>query len=211
MRFRSLIIGAGLLTVFAMPPRAEAQYTADGEAYNRSYGAESMGDHRRALRELDGLTEAARKTYFYEVRRAWLLYMSGQYTDSVEAYQKAEKLAPPTAVEPQLGQMLPLMALMRWKDAMDVGLQVLKVDPKNAIALGRVGLCQYNLGRFAEAATMYQTVLGLYPSDLELRVGLGWALLKQGKKVDAAREFRRVLDVSPGYVSAQQGLAATQY
>lgn len=211
MKFRSLIISAGLLTVFAMPPRAEAQYTADGEAYNRSYGAESMGDHRRALRELDGLTEAARKTYFYEVRRAWLLYMSGQYTDSVEAYQKAEKLAPSTAVEPQLGQMLPLMALMRWKDAMDVGLQVLKVDPKNAIALGRVGLCQYNLGRFAESAIMYQTVLGLYPSDLELRVGLGWALLKQGKKVDAGREFRRVLDVSPGYVSAQQGLAATQY
>lgn len=210
MRLKALVLGAGLL-IFSAPEQSSAQYTPDGEAYNRSYGAESMGDYRRALREMDSLTAEARKNYFFEVRRGWLFYMSGQYTDSVESYQKAAKLGPPTAVEPLLGQTLPLMALMRWKDAMDVGLQVLKLDPKNSVALGRVGLCQYNLGRFAEASSSYQTLLGLFPSDLDIRVGLGWALLRQGKKAEAASEFRRVLDVSPGYVSAQQGLAATLY
>jgi Flp pilus assembly protein TadD len=49
-------------------------------------------------------------------------------------------------------------------------------------------------------------VLALYPADLEMRSGLGWALLRQGKHRDAEAELRRVLAVSPGYASARSAL-----
>jgi Flp pilus assembly protein TadD len=39
---------------------------------------------------------------------------------------------------------------------------------------------------------------------------MGRALLKQGKKADAAKEFRAVLDVAPSHASAQSGLAAAK-
>ncbi len=53
-------------------------------------------------------------------------------------------------------------------------------------------------------------MLELFPSDVEIRTGLGWALLKQGKGADAAREFEQVLKVAPKQASAREGLLAVK-
>lgn len=191
-------------------PFANAQYTPDGEAYNRSYGAEAVGNYEQALKELDGLTSGAKTKYFFQLRRGWLLYLSAQYESSVEAYRKATKVAGPAAIEPRLGEMLPLMGLRRWKDAESVGADILKMTPKNALVIGRVAWCQYNQGRFKDAEESYRQVLAQFPGDLEIRAALGWTLVKQNDKAAAAAEFRVVLDVAPSHESAQQGLAATR-
>jgi tetratricopeptide (TPR) repeat protein len=185
-------------------------FLPDGEAYNRSYGAENVADYRKALRELDGLSPTGKATYFFELRRGWLLYLSGQYEDSIEAYKKASQRTTPQALEPMLGEILPLMALRRWKDASDTARRVLGLDPSNSIALSRVAWSEYNLGRFASSESYYRKYLELYPSDLDMRVGLGWALFQQGKKKLAEAEFRAVLDVAPGHSSGQQGWAASR-
>jgi len=199
-----------LMFILLVSPFANAQYTPDGEAYNRSYGAEAVGNYEQALKELNGLTATAKTNYIFQLRRGWLLYLSAQYESSVEAYQKASTIAGTSAIEPLLGEMLPLMGLRRWKDAEAVGAAILKITPKNALVIGRLAWCQYNLGRFKEAETSYRQVLAQFPGDLDIRAGLGWALMKQNDKAAAAKEFRAVLDVAPSHDSAQQGLAATK-
>ncbi len=81
----------------------------------------------------------------------------------------------------------------------------LAIDPHNYLALSRKAYAQYMLGRYAEAATTYRAVPDLYPSDVEMRSGLGWSLLKAGRG-DAAAEFRQVLDLAPEYATAKTGL-----
>jgi Flp pilus assembly protein TadD len=64
----------------------------------------------------------------------------------------------------------------------------------------------FSQGRHAETESVYRGVLALCPADLEMRSGLGWALLRQGKHQDAEAELRRVLAVAPEYTSAHSAL-----
>ena len=82
--------------------------------------------------------------------------------------------------------------------------------PGNHLATTRLAWIQYNLGRFAEAERTYRDVLTRYPSDLEMQAGLGWALLKQGRKTEAANLFQAILALSPEYATAKTGLAAAR-
>ena len=74
----------------------------------------------------------------------------------------------------------------------------------------RLAYIQYNMGHYADAADRYRRILALYPSDVEMRAGLGWAELKQGNADEARRTFEAVLRVAPGHGSAREGLDAVQ-
>ena len=138
-----------------------------------------------------------------------MLYLLGRHWDSIEAYRAAIKLEP-KAVEPRLGLMLPEMALLLWLDAIATGKTVVELDPLNYLANSRMAWANYSLGRYAQAERLYRTLLGAYPSDYEMRAGLGWSLLKQGKYGAAASEFDAVLTIVPDYLAAQEGRKAAQ-
>ncbi|MFO0763153.1 MAG: tetratricopeptide repeat protein, partial [Byssovorax sp.] len=72
----------------------------------------------------------------------------------------------------------------------------------------RLAFSVYSLGRYAESAMLYRRLLDAYPSDVEVRAGLGWALLKSGKAADAAKEFREVLEIAPKNALSLDGLKA---
>jgi hypothetical protein len=60
----------------------------------------------------------------------------------------------------------------------------------------------------ADAEATYRALLAAYPSDVDVRGGLAWSLLKLGRAKDAQAEFATVLSVAPKNALAIEGLAA---
>ena len=84
----------------------------------------------------------------------------------------------------------------------------LRLDPGNYLATLRLAYACYSLGQHPEALALYRRLSEQYPSDVEVRAGLGWALVKLGKSGDAQAAFREVLELSPRHASAKEGLLA---
>lgn len=183
---------------------------ADGGAadqFQRSYDSEAAGKNQDALAALDTLPAPQHDGYVAQLRRGWLLYKLGKHAEAVDAYGKAVA-AEPRSVEARVGALLPAMALRRWADVESGAREVQKIDPGNYLAGLRLAFAVYSLGRYPEAVTLYRKLLESYPSDVEVRSGLGWSLLKAGKGTEAAAELRAVLDISPRNALAADGIKA---
>ncbi len=180
---------------------------AGAAAYQKSYKLEAAGKYKDALRSLKKAGAVRKHTYTYQLRLAWLNYLSGKLSASRQAYAAAARLAP-TALEPLQGMLLPQIAQRRWVDAVRTARKLLRVAPGDFTGHSKLAWALYNLGRFADAERAYRKVLELYPSNLTMRAGLGWSLLKQNKLADARRAFAAVLAVSPRDRTAEAGLKA---
>jgi tetratricopeptide (TPR) repeat protein len=203
-----LLVTIGLSSLLCPSTTALAvPRTGDPAVFQESYDFEAIGRLEESLTALDRLSEAKRGTYVAVLRRAWLLYKLGRNPQSIEVYEKASGLEP-KAVEARLGLLLPLMAEQRWPEAEKTAREILKVDTANYLATLRLAFVQYNLKRYAESKTLYKKLAELYPGDVEVRAGLGWAWLKLGKKSEAAATFREVLELAPKNALSLQGLAA---
>jgi tetratricopeptide (TPR) repeat protein len=190
-----------------VPVRPQPPESEGTEQWQRSYEREAAGQLAEALAALDALPQGRKGEYLALARRGWLLYRLGRSDAAVDAYQRAAAAAP-GAVEPRVGLLLPLSALRRWNELAAAAKEVLSLEPRSYYGTLRLAFAHYNLGRFGEAATLYAQLKASYPSDLEVRSGLGWSLLKQGKTAEAAREFRELLAVSPRHALGRQGLDA---
>lgn len=190
-----------LLALLAAPVLAQTV----PELYRQSYGLEARGDPAGALKAME-VVVARTPDYVATLRRAWLLYLVGRYTDSTVAYGKAIALEP-KAVEPKLGAMLPNMALRRWKEAERLGTEVLGASPGEFLAVSRLAFIHFEQARWDKAEAFYRQALALFPSNVEMRTGLAWTQLRQGKVAEARAGFQRVLEVAPDSASAQEGLA----
>lgn len=208
--FRPLCWGLALWLTLPLAQVRAADVDAEAaQALQQSYDRESSGKLVESLSALDGLPAARQSTYMAQLRRGWLLYRLGRYADSIEAYQRAITLAP-RAIEPRVGVLLPQQALRRYSDVEAQAKAVLASEPHNYLATLRLAFAYYSAGRFAEAASLYGQLKELYPSDAEVRSGLGWSLLKSGKPVEAARELRELLSIHPRHSLAKQGLELAQ-
>jgi tetratricopeptide (TPR) repeat protein len=176
-------------------------------AWQASYAAETAGNFDAALRALEQLPAPQKSAYTAACRRGWLHYRLGRYADSATAYNVAIELEP-DAVEARVAQLLPLMALTKWKEVIKAAQDTLKRDPQNYLALQRMAYAQYASQHFPEAEQTYRRLVRLYPSDVEMRAALGWAVLRMGKQAEAAELFRTVLELSPKHESATSGFQA---
>jgi len=187
-----------------------AEASADGgpaDLFQKSYESEAAGKTQDALSTMDSLPSPQKEGYVAQLRRGWLLYKLGKNTESVEAYNKAIA-AEPKSVEARDGAMLPLIALKRWADVETQAKEVMKSDAGNYYANLRLAFAYYNLARYAESAALYKKLAEMYPGDVDVRAGLGWALLKGGKAAEGLTELRAVLAFSPKNTLAKEGLAA---
>ena len=75
-------------------------------------------------------------------------------------------------------------------------------DPSNPEIHLRLATCLYEGGMFAEAAAGAQRALQLGPESSEARLLLGNAWLRQGCPMEAAFQFKQLLDRSPGHAEA---------
>ena len=194
-------LSAFFLAAVMMAGAAPSDADADADAYQRSYDQEARGDARAALETMASLSAGTTDSYVAVLRVGWLSYLAGDHRESVAAYKRAITLEP-RAIEAKLGLTLPLVALRLWQDALDVTDQILKADPKNFLGRSRRAWCLYSLGRYPQAEAAYRDILIDYPADQDLRAGLAWSLLQQGKTQDALAEVKRVLEVAPRHPSA---------
>lgn len=206
-RARRAILLALLLTLAAPAAAQTAGEDPVAQHFAASFDAEAKGDYATALNEVLQALRLAPKDYVATLRAAWLYYMKGQFEDAIVTYRKAATLAP-TAVEPQIGLTLPLIALARWKETEDTCRAVLRTAPGDYTALSRLAWAQYNLASYADAQASYEKVLALYPSDVEMMLGLAWAHTKQGHKDQARALFLRVIQLRTLSVRARAGLEA---
>ncbi|MCA9648837.1 MAG: tetratricopeptide repeat protein [Myxococcales bacterium] len=200
---------AGLVLALLLPLSAGAAAPTVADRYRDSYAHEAKGELTEALAEIDALPKAQRQTYVYQLRRGWLLYLLGRYWDSLEAYRAAAKLRP-KAIEPQLGMMLPEAALLLWLDVLETGRRIRDRAPHDYLATSRMAWAAYSLGRFAEAESLYAELVELHPADVEMRAGVGWSQLKQGRRSAARATFEAVLQYAPDHASARLGLVLAQ-
>jgi len=187
-----------------------ARAGADGGAadgFQRSYDSEAAGKIPDAVAALDALPSPQKDGYVAQLRRGWLLYRLGKHTEAIGAYGRAIALEP-RSIEARTGVLLPAMALRRWADVESGAREVLRLDAGNYLGNLRLAFALYNLGRYPESASVYKHLAESYPSDVEVRGGLGWALLKGGKAAEAASEFRAVLEIAPKNALAADGLKA---
>jgi tetratricopeptide (TPR) repeat protein len=195
----------------AAPPApgiTSIQPASDGaQAYQQSYDLEAQGKNDAALGALDGLPPSLKQSYVASFRRGWLLYRLGRHEEAVASYAKATA-AQPSSIEAKVGRLAPLIALRRWNDLEAGAREVLREDPRNYTANIRLAFALYNQGRYGEAEAAYRGLSAAYPSEGDVRGGLGWSLLKLGRTADAAAVFSEVLVFSPRNALALDGVRA---
>lgn len=200
------LVSASLLIALAGAALAQPSSTA-ADPLAASYKLEASKDVAGAVRAMRLAVEATPNAYFPRVRLAYLDALAGDQAGAADAYRAAAQLAP-GAIEPLLGEQLALVTLARWDDAEQVGRQLVRLDPENYLARSRLAWTLYNRRDYRGAAQLYAAVVAAYPSDADLRAGLGWSLLALGRRADAAAAFREVLAMVPAHPGATKGLAA---
>jgi len=177
------------------------------DLYRQSYVLEAKGDYQGALGRMREIAKSGGSSYFVSLRTGWLSYLAGDY-EGAEASYRAAIAAKPAALEAKIGLTLVLYVAKRWKALETACKQVLAEDPKHATVRARLASSHYAMGNFPDAATIYHKLVNAYPGELDYQTGLGWALLRMGKREEAQKIFRAVLAVSPDNPNALQGVAA---
>lgn len=172
--------------------------------YLYSYEYEYKQDYENALQCMLRILKSYPNDYFACLRVGWLYYLSGKYSISAFYYQKAVNLKSDT-IEPKLGLLLPLMAAQNWQSVKSVALAILKIDNLNYSANSKLAYSYFCLKEYNRAEKYYKKLLKLYPGDIEMKVGLAWTYLKQGKTKEAKKLFNDVLLLSPYNNSALSG------
>jgi len=196
-----LVLGAGLLgtsVVFG----AEVP-----ELYRVSYQAEARGDYAGALGKLREIRKSAGASYFASLRTGWLAYLASDFTTAEANYREAIA-AKPKAIEAKIGLTLVLFVAQKWRPLEAACKQVLAENDKNPTVRARLAAAYYNLGNFPDAAVGYRKLVEEYPGELDYQTGLGWAMLRLGKREEARKVFESVLSVSPDNANARDGMAA---
>ena len=88
-------------------------------------------------------------------------------------------------------------------------LNVAKLDQNNAHAMGRLGLIYFEEGRIARAYQFLAKAKGLDPTDLPVRLRMGFLNLSLGNAKAAREEAMAVLEKNPKYPEAALLLAET--
>ncbi|HMV81202.1 MAG TPA: tetratricopeptide repeat protein [Leptospiraceae bacterium] len=177
--------------------------SADG--LSDSYTFEAKKDYAKALESMEGMARDNAGDYFVQLRTAWLALIRGEFAKSSGYYQKATLIAP-NAIEPRLGQIRALMGLGQYKQSEIAIKALLKLDSKNYYARSSLAYGYYASGSYAEAEKVYEGIVNDYPADTEMQIGLGWSLLKSGKKPRAKEIFTKLIKIVPYEERVTSGL-----
>ena len=191
----------------ASAPPASQSLPETVRIFKRSYQEEAAGRMTAALEALNALPDSDRASYLALLRRGWLLYQAGRHADAIAAYSQA-LAKEPASIEARLGRLLPRMALRQWPAVEAGAKEVVELDPVNYLGGLRLAYAVYNQGRFADAERLYRRTLARYPSDAELRAGVGWSLLKARRPAEARQMFVEALAAAPDSALILKGLHA---
>jgi tetratricopeptide (TPR) repeat protein len=205
-------------TAAAKPPRAPSPSAnksnstttpSSAVALRKSYAEEKAGNCKGAALTIASELAGKEPRYFLLARLGYLEACAKNFSRAAVVYAQAAALDS-KGVEALLGEQQALIALGRYREAEPVGLEIVRRDSNNYFGNSRLAWTLYNLGHYARSVASYQKLVGLYPGDIEMQLGLGWALFKGGRKREAAEKFAEVLAMSPDHTGARQGLSLSR-
>lgn len=174
------------------------------QAFANSYTQEKAGNYAGAAQSISSVYNP--QSYECNLRLGYLKYMLGAYAEASGYYQKAIDLMP-YSVEARLGKVLPLAALAKWDDVLNMYNAILKIDPKNSAVNYKLGYIYYTRKQYSQAAKCFERVVNLYPFDYDGLLMYAWTNYRLGKLKEAKLLFNKVLLASPADKSALEGLS----
>jgi tetratricopeptide (TPR) repeat protein len=204
-----ILVSSIILLGLSVPLYGDQTYNKISVYFEESFAYEAQKNYEASLDTVLKILKIEKDNYTATLRAGWLNYLNGDYQESLRYYKKTISLAP-SATEPKLGLMLPLMALKQWSDTAATARKVLRSDPKNYIAGSRLAYALFSQARYGDAEKQYSNIIAAYPSDIEMKLGLGWTYLRMGRKKEAGKNFREVLKVRRNNASALAGMEAIQ-
>lgn len=176
------------------------------DVWSESFKLESMARYGEAASLLDPLLKKRQPDEFALLRRAWLRYLAGDYSDALRDYKQALQTNP-QSLDAQLGMTLPLLAQRRWKEAAGYARQVLRVAPWNYYAHLRLMVAEEGQQQWQTLLKHSQQLHRRYPSDATVLVYSARAQRWLGQKQAAGDSYRQVLQRVPSHIEAEQFLA----
>jgi tetratricopeptide (TPR) repeat protein len=126
--------------------------------------------------------------------------------------RKAESRRAPAMVCGFAAIMLPVLALLTWRQAgMYVNMETLwrttlSRNPDCWMAHNNLGSHLYHKGHLEQAMEHYQMAIQLNPNDAEVLSNLGGALDAQGRLEEAIETLRQAIQIDPNHFDAQYNL-----
>ncbi|RLD23306.1 MAG: hypothetical protein DRI71_05620 [Bacteroidetes bacterium] len=176
-------------------------------AFSKSYSHEETKDYDAAISDLANYYDAS--SYEMNVRLGWLNYYTGDYANSLKYYKIAMDLMP-YSIEAKFGYVLPLSAMGNWNEVTTIYKEILKTDPQNSIANYRLGVIYYERAEYEASLKFTEKVVNMYPYDYDSVILLAWINLKREDYRKAKILFNKSLLISPGNLSAEEGLKLIQ-
>lgn len=152
-----------------------------------SYSQEDRGNYASALDIMLELQAADTKEPFYQVRVAWLQYLLGRYDDAIASYRKA--LGIMENLDARTGVINCHLALGRYNDAIAEVDEQLKTHRQNPTLLSKGAYAAYLKKDYAKAVEYYQTMIAIYPWDMESRGYLVNNLFLAGQIEEGRRQL----------------------
>ncbi len=124
----------------------------------------------------------------------------------------AESLRTPAVVYGFAAIVLPVLALLTWRqagtytDMETFWRKTLARNPDCWMAHGNLGVCFYNAGRNVEAAEHFRQAIQINPNYFEAINNLGLILAGQGRFDEAIENYRRAIRINPDYYIALNNL-----
>jgi type IV pilus assembly protein PilF len=132
-----------------------------------------------------------------------VLEMEGKSKEAVAEYEEALKnplYSTPQLPRFNLGNLY--MTQGQYPDALKEYQEALKLDPSCnestcALSHNGMGRTYFQMGRVKDAIDSYREAVKAFPNYVDAHYNLAFAYLKQGAKGEAAKEFKKVIDLSP--------------
>jgi len=178
-------------------------FTAKKDAFQTSYIQEATGEYIKAANSLKEIYDE--NSYEINLRLGWLIYLSGNFSESLAYYNKAVSLMP-FAVESRFGLIYPAAAMGNWNLVMAQYDKILEITPNNSIALHRLGLIYYGREEYETALKFFKKVVNLYPFDYDALTMCAWTHFNLKNYREAKILFQKALLHTPNGTSASEGL-----
>ena len=171
-------------------------------SYVKAYQYEAMQKYGDAIKSLSPIFLTYPETYTLNLRLGWLYYLNKDYANSIVYYDKAMRTVP-TAVEPVLGKMLPLLAQSDFAKTEELSYQVLKSDDHNYYANLRLAYALDKQKKYDQGKKVCLKMLSLYPTDVSFLTQYALLLWDEGNKTDALNSFWSVKILDPENATAK--------
>lgn len=172
---------------------------ADVNPWKESYRLENNYQYQAALNALNGISS---DNELVLLRRAWLNYLKGSNSKSIEFYKKALNRNK-HSLDARLGIILPLLAQQRWREAAQNANKSLEIAPLNYYAHVRLMITEEALKQWSQLDKHARSVHQYYPSDATVVVYIARANRKLGNKKSATSWYKKVLEILPDNVEAK--------